>query len=129
MKPYKEILLLNSCENELYSYKRMLDMFGLAEHVQVETNGKSALYYLGSNVPPPELIIASLEVGEESVVDFVAEYEKLHWTRRKKMKLVLLYKELSLEFERLKKYRQFRKPLNVFELTDDNRPHEDRLLN
>jgi hypothetical protein len=128
MKQFREILVLNSNENELYTYKRTLDMFGLADHIQTETNGTSALHFLRNTKQLPEVILASLEVGEQSVVDFVSEYEKLHWTKRQKMNLVLLYKELNEEFEGLKKYRQMRKPLNVYELSDD-RPPEERFLN
>jgi hypothetical protein len=128
MKQFKEILIVNSCEHELYSYKRIVDMFGLAEHIQTETNAPSALQYLKNNQEPPRYIVASLEEGEQPMVDFVEAYEKLHWTRRRTTELVLLYRDFRNEFDSIKRYRLLKKPLNVHELTD-NRPPEDRLIN
>ena len=110
MKPKKEILLVGGSEQELYSYKRIMDMFGLAGHIHLEISSVSAIYFLQHREPAPDSVIAVLSEGDNTGFSFVKSYEKLHWQKRKKSPLSLICDKHCEEYEELKCYPQFRKP-------------------
>ncbi|HEY6160841.1 MAG TPA: hypothetical protein VI112_06445 [Bacteroidia bacterium] len=118
MIPKKEILLVGGSEQELYSYKRVMDMFGLAGHIHLEMSPASAIYFLQHKEPAPDSVIAVLDQEDKTGFNFVKRYEKLHWQKRKKSPLMLICDKDCGDYEDLKCYPQFRKPLSVPELQE-----------
>jgi hypothetical protein len=128
LQHYKNVLLLNSSEPELFRQKRAMEMFGVADNIQAETNGISAMYYLNSDAPMPDLLIARFKKGEEGIVQFVKEYEQMPSQRKAKSRMVIVYDNECDEFEQLKHYRFLKEPLCVPELCD-LKDQEEQLLN
>ena|ERR1041385_5363749 len=118
MKRYKQVLLLDSSEIELSRYKRQMDMFGLAGHIQTETCGVSAMYYLRNTIQLPDLVIANIEKGT-STIQFISELEQYLRTENKRTSILLIYEKEEKALKKLYRFKQMKKPMCLMELMDE----------
>ena len=119
MDRYQNILIINPDEKELINTMHTVNMFGLGEHVQTETNGISAWYYMQYAHCRPDLILVTLEKGEKTVVDFVEAFESLDFGKRMQSVIKIYYREDCIEFEKLSSFRFAKKlPARGPELSD-----------
>ncbi|MEM7095368.1 MAG: response regulator [Actinomycetota bacterium] len=85
------ILLIDDDDADNYIHQRTINKAGIADHVEVRINARSALEYLASDVSaPPSLIFLDINMPGMNGWEFLAEYERLPPERRGSIVLVML---------------------------------------
>ncbi len=94
MRKYKRILLIDDDVASLYINRSVLQELDLVEHIDVVTNGSSALNYFNErNTTPeswPDIILLDISMPVKDGFEVLAESRKLGYFQGKAPKVIML---------------------------------------